>query len=102
MRDFGGRAMCPRDEYRDRMIREEMVWHALEEALLDAGLRLPSEGQTFCRVYEAKPWDVLGLGCELAVLVPRGAVVTFRATTDDHLGEDASGLVDLTATLVTA
>lgn len=113
MSDYGGRAMCPADEYGDPGIREEMAWHAIEEALTDAGW-----------LEHARTWAVgwgstaalirrldadAGMTIELrqvdldrAFSTDPGWRMELRATTDRHLGQDASGLVDLTATLVTA
>lgn len=101
MRDYGGRAVCPVDEYDDLDIREEMIWHAIEQALDDAGW-----------LEESRHWPVpwhqvselvpsLTVGEELRPgITMYGARLILRARTDEHLGEDASGVVDLTATLV--
>lgn len=100
MRDYGGRAVCPVEEYDDLEVREEMVWHALEEALVDAGWLEESR-------HWYVPWP------QLVDVVPAltpgerirppvsiyGYSLTFTARTDEHLGEDASGVVDLTARL---
>jgi hypothetical protein len=103
--------MCPVDLYGDPAIREEMAWHALEQALADAGW-----------LDDARDWSVrwqataallqmleadAGMTLELRQIdldrtskAPEGWRFELRAATDLHLGEDAAGLVDLTATLV--
>lgn len=103
MISWGGRALCPLEEYDDLTIREEMAWHALEEALADAGWLEESR-------HWPVPWStVAGVVPDLALgmhvqppITIYGWRVTLRARTDDHLGEDASGLVDLTCTLTPA
>jgi hypothetical protein len=100
MTDFGGRALCPIDDYNDPDIREEMIWHAFEEALRDADL-----------LEASRTVDLNTLAVSVHRLIPRigetktvtflGYPVMFRATTDQHLGPD-DGTVDLTATLTIA
>lgn len=94
--------MCPVDEYTDPAIREEMFWHAFEEALADRGWLRIARRWTFhmppCEV--AKRFSP-PLGEARSLTMP-GLVGTWRASTDEHLGEEASGLVDLTCTLTPA
>lgn len=102
MRDFGGRAMCPADEYDDPAIREEMAWHAFEEALADAGWlewarSWPAPHARLAPLFRNVP---IGGDPVIPPISVVGHRLELRATTDSHLGEDASGLVDLTATLV--
>lgn len=105
MSDWGGRAMCPREEYNDPALREEMCWHALEEALTewaDGNPRaLPSLSTQQRDVLRAAPWERLPVGGEVHCAFGFTAA-TWRATTDSHLGPDSSGLVDLTCTLTEA
>ena len=105
MNEWGGRALCPADEYDDPAIREEMVWHALEEALIEWAdhnpRALPSLGSEQRDVLHLAPWEHLPLGAEVRASLGFIAA-TWRATIDSHLGPDASGLVDLTCTLTEA
>lgn len=96
MTTWGGRAMCPADEWGDLELCEEMFWHALEEALTDAGLLQAA------RRWPLPPVAVPNLGAEITQRLPWGLVATWRAVTDEHLGEDSSGLIDLTCTLTRA
>lgn len=88
--------MCPREEFGDLLIVEEMFFHALEAALEDAGLL------KLTRRWQIPPVAVPAIGHSTTVHLPWNYLATFRASTDDHLGDDASGLVDLTCTLTPA
>lgn len=101
VKQYGGRAMCPADEYGDLELREEMIWHAIEEALADAGWLEWSRDWyvPWQAVVEVVPSLTVGRQVTPGITV-FGHRLTLHATTDDHLGNDASGLVDLTATLV--
>lgn len=102
--EWGGRAMCPADEYADPALREEMAWHALEQALIDRWGRLdrvPDGRSITWTVWGAAPWLANAVPMEHSARVG-DCWATWRASTDDHLGEDSSGLVDLTCTLTPA
>lgn len=103
MSEWGGRAMCPVEEYNDPAIREEMTWHAIEQALADRWgepylRRLCSTAATL-RVRMTELMPPLG---QTRMLQTHSGTLTIRASTDEHLGEDSSGLVDLTCTLTPA
>ena len=95
--------MCPADDYDDPAIREEMAWHALEQALEDAG-RMDDARAMPLPWHQAErliPHVRPGVECGV-VFLDLGLLAIWRASTDDHLGPDASGLVDLTCTLTPA
>lgn len=102
VREWGGRAMCPADEYDDPAIREEMLWHAVEEAFADAGRDPRTEAVLGLRLrLELLAYGGVRVGRE-AYFTEDGYMLIVRASTDSHLGEDASGLVDVTCTLTPA
>lgn len=103
MTDWGGRALCPADEYDDPAIREEMAWHAIEEALTDryGPGHLPRLVATYRLLRDCMP-DLLPPLGSCRMLQTWSGTLTLRATTDEHLGPDASGLVDVTCTLTPA
>lgn len=94
---YGGRAVCPVDEYDDPEIRQEMVLHAVEEAFADAGYPPPNSGVLLSELLAVA--DVLEIGAAPVRLLYGFGQIDVRAVSDSHLGEDAAGLVDLTATL---
>lgn len=100
--EWGGRAMCPVDDYADPALREEMAWHALEQALEDAGRMDDARAMPLPEPVERLMPHVPPGGESGVIFFDLGLLAIWRATTDDHLGEDSSGLVDLTCTLTPA
>lgn len=101
MSEWGGRAMCPLEEYDNPAIREEMLWHAVEEAFADAGRDPRPEHRLGLRLRLEVAYGGVPIGRE-AWFTEDDYRVVVRATSDEHLGEDSSGLVDLTCTLTLA
>jgi hypothetical protein len=95
----GGRASCPMDEWDDLLIREELLWVALEAALDDAGWDVVSEWLlsryvAMTIVPEVSTWDDAGA----FVLARDGVELTWLARTDEHLRE-GEPTVDVICTL---
>jgi hypothetical protein len=92
MSEAGGLAMCPADEYDDPALREEMTWHAIEQALAD---RLGEEhlphlsgviGALLEQDLPQRTPHVGPLCSPQAFSTPLG-VLLVAATSDEHLAE---------------
>lgn len=100
-----GSAMCPADEWNDPELREEMTWHALEQALIGRYGRdlLPMLTTVLDLVRPLNPAEVPDAGREATWdLGAHGAVHIAAGDDTDLIEAGFPGTLDLVVTLVPA